>query len=182
MSEETIQVPAGLTTEGLLVRRYVARTIDSVVLLLLIVAAAGVGGAILGVGAGLARSFPASHVTSASTFLLFLALFLIVWIGYGSLLESSRWQATLGKRLAGLRVYNAAGGRLTLSQAAGRNLVKDGPFLLFGLVPGGQLLTFVWLGAHLVVLHRSPVNQAIHDRAAHTWVAAPEETIQLRLT
>ena len=81
-----------------------------------------------------------------------------------------------------MRVYNAAGGRLTLSQAAGRNLVKDGPFLLFGLVPGGQLLTFVWLGAHLVVLHRSPVNQAIHDRAAHTWVAAPEETIQLRLT
>jgi hypothetical protein len=25
-------------------------------------------------------------------------------------------------------------------------------------------------------------HQAIHDRIAHTWVAAPEETIQLRLS
>jgi hypothetical protein len=66
-------------------------------------------------------------------------------------------------------------------QAAGRNLVKDGPFLLLGSIPGGQLPSVVWLVAHLVVMHRSPVNQAIHDRAAHSWVAAPEETTQLHL-
>jgi hypothetical protein len=38
------------------------------------------------------------------------------------------------------------------------------------------------LGAHLVALRRSPVYQAIHDRAAHTWVAAPEGTTQLHLS
>jgi hypothetical protein len=32
-----------------------------------------------------------------------------------------------------------------------------------------------------VVMYRSPVYQAIHDRVAGTLVAAPEETTQLRL-
>ena len=82
----------------------------------------------------------------------------------------------------GLRVYNLQGGRISILQGAGRIAVKDGPFFLFGLVPAGQLLSIVWLGAHLFVIHRSAVNQAIHDRAAKTWVAAPEETIQLHLT
>jgi hypothetical protein len=53
--------------------------------------------------------------------------------------------------------------------------------LLLGSIPSGQLLSVVWLVAHLVVMHRSPVNQAIHDRAAHSWVAAPEKTTQLHL-
>ena len=80
----------------------------------------------------------------------------------------------------GLRVYNPQGGRLALTQAAGRNLARDGPFLLMGFMLGSQVLALAWL-VHLVVLYRSPVYQAIHDRAAHTWVAAPEETIQLRI-
>jgi uncharacterized RDD family membrane protein YckC len=58
-----------------------------------------------------------------------LAVMLILWIGYGSVLESSPWQATLGKRLIGLRVYDLQAGRLTPFRAVGRNLVKDGPFL-----------------------------------------------------
>jgi hypothetical protein len=71
--------------------------------------------------------------------------------------------------------------RLAPLQAAARNLVRDVPFLVLGLLPGGRFLSLIWLGAHLVVLHRSPVYQAIHDRAAQTWVAAPEQTIQLHL-
>lgn len=90
-------------------------------------------------------------------------------------------QATLGKRLMGLRVYDSDGGRLGLVQAAKRNLVKDGPFLVLGLFPGGQLIGLALLVVHLVVLHRSPVYQAIHDRVAGTWVAAPEETTQLHI-
>ena len=81
----------------------------------------------------------------------------------------------------GLRVYNSQAARIAPPQSVGRNLVKDGPFLVLGFVPAGQLIALLWLGAHLVVIHRSPVNQAIHDRAAGTWVAAPEETTQLHL-
>jgi uncharacterized RDD family membrane protein YckC len=170
MPDEEIRVPAGLTTDGLLGRRYMARIIDSVILFLLILP-------VMALEANVAQRFVGASVVP----LLVLPINVVVWIGYGAILESSQWQATLGKRLMGLRVYNSNGGRLSLRQSAGRNLVKDGPFLAIGAIPGGQLLALIWLGAHLVVMHRSPVYQAIHDRVAHTWVAAPEETTQLHI-
>jgi len=105
-----------------------------------------------------------------------------VWIGYGTLLEFSPWQATIGKRLMGLKVYDTEGGRLKLRHSARRTAIKEVPFELLPLIPGGRLLSFGWLIAHLVVLHRSPVYQAIHDRVAKTLVAAPEATTQLHLT
>ncbi len=171
MSDYDIRVPGGLTTEGLLGRRYLARFIDSMIILALICLAAIPLGAVLAV----------KETARWGSVLPLLPLIVVVWIGYGTLLESSKLQATIGKRFLGLRVYDSQGGRLTLMQAAGRNLVKDGPFLAFAVIPGGQLLSIVWLCAHLVVMHRSPVNQAIHDRAAHTWVAGREETTQLHL-
>jgi uncharacterized RDD family membrane protein YckC len=165
-----IRVPIGLTTEGLLGRRYLARLIDSIAFVVLL----GVLGILWGV------VVTGRNPSLVRNLVLPIMLF-FGWIAYGTLLESSKVQATIGKRLMGLRVYNAQGGRLALMHAAGRNLVKDGPFLLLGLVPGTQLLMLVWLALHLVVMHRSPVYQAIHDRAAHSWVAAPEQTTQLRI-
>ena len=88
----------------------------------------------------------------------------------------------LGKRWMGLRVFNESGGRLTPLQATFRNLTKEGPFLMLPLLPGGSYLALILLGAHLFVIHRSPVYQAIHDRIANTWVAAPEATTQLHLS
>ena len=110
-----------------------------------------------------------------------LSISLIVWIAYGAVFESSTWQATVGKRVMGIRVYGEQGHRLTLLRAAARNLLKEGPFIALAFFPGGGLLDLIWLGAQLIVMHRSPVYQAIHDRLAQTWVAAPEETTQLRL-
>lgn len=165
MSSEAIQVPAGLTTEGLLGKRYMARFIDSVILSILLVLSVAV------VGTGRAER-PS---------ILLLGILLVLWVTYGTLLESSARQATLGKMAMGLRVYDARGARLTAGQAALRNLVKDGPFLLLGAVPGGNLLAFALLIAHIVVIQRSDVNQAIHDRLAHTWVSAPEGTTQLHI-
>ncbi len=170
MTDEPIRVPAGLTTEGLLGRRYLARMIDSMIV-----------GVLAATALGLLRDLGPQTKPDLLSVLFNLSALLILWIGYGAVLESSPWQATLGKRLMGLRVYDSEGGRLEVFQAAGRNLVKDGPFLMFTLIPAGPVLSLVWLGCHLVVLHRSPVYQAIHDRAAKTWVAAPEATIQLHL-
>jgi len=168
---QAITVPAGLTTDGLLARRYLARFIDSVIITLIILAIVKLESVFLpGIRAGL------------TGIVVNLLIFVVVWLGYGTILESSAWQATFGKRIMGLRVYNSEAGRLLPLQAAGRNLCKDGPFIALRFVPGGDILSVVWLGAHVVVLHRSPVYQAIHDRAAHTWVAASEATIQLRLT
>ena len=145
MSDDDIPVPGGLTTEGLLGRRYLARFIDSLIILVLIVVAAIPLGAVLAV----------KDSAGWGSVLALLPLILVIWIGYGTLLEWSKWQATIGKRLVGLRVYDSQGGRLTLMQAGGRNMLKDGSFLAFAAIPGGQLLSIVWLCAHPVVIHRS---------------------------
>src|SRR5215471_817184 len=119
MPEYLIQVPAGLTTDGLLARRYLARFIDTFIIMFLVTLVIIVPASLLGfaprLGAGIGGS------------VLIFALVLILWIGYGTLLESSRWQATLGKRIMGLRVYNSTGRPLLTMQAAARNVVKDGP-------------------------------------------------------
>jgi len=151
-----------------------ARFIDSLLIGLLVGAAVGLAHILMKPVAG----SPAGLLFG----LVSLSLVMLLWIGYFTAFESSPWQATLGKRFMGLRVYDLHGGRLTLLQAAGRSLVKDGPFLVLAFVPNGPMLSIIWLGAHLVVLHRSPVYQAIHDHVAHTWVAAPEGTTQLHLT
>jgi uncharacterized RDD family membrane protein YckC len=130
------RLPEGLTTEGLLGGRYMARFIDSVIIALLIFAVlrlAGIPSDLMVRGPAGAR-------------LIFLGLYLVLWVGYFTAFESSPWQATVGKRLMGLRVYNSQAGRPARLQAAGRNLVKDGPFILLTLVPGGRLLSVIWLG------------------------------------
>jgi uncharacterized RDD family membrane protein YckC len=154
-----IQVPKGLTTEGLLGKRYMARFLDMIVLAV-----------VFGV--------PLAVVTEGA----FVIGFPVLWITYNAALETSAWQATVGKRMMGIRVYSAEGGRITAFQSIRRTVFKDAPFFLFAMLPGTQLLAWLWLAAHLVVMHRSPVYQAIHDRLAGTWVAAPEETTQLRLS
>jgi uncharacterized RDD family membrane protein YckC len=169
---DAIQLPEGLTTEGLLGRRYLARFIDSILMGFLAAMMLGLGQVIFGL----------TGVSGIGIMLLNLQLILIGWLSYSALLESSPWQATLGKKLLKLRVYDSRGGRMSFLQAAMRSLVKDSPFLLAALLPGGQLLSIALLGAHAVVLHRSSVHQAIHDRVTGTLVAAPEATIQLRLT
>jgi uncharacterized RDD family membrane protein YckC len=159
MDNDSLRIPPGLTTEGLLDRRYMARFIDQLLLSLILIAI------VVLQGIPLARTRDLGFA--------YWVTFLLIWIGYGTLLESSPWQATLGKRWMGLRVYNSQGSRPSLLQAAGRNLVKDGPFLALAAISGGQLLSIVWLGAHLAVVHRSPFHQAIHDRILRTWVAVP---------
>lgn len=162
-------MPAGLTTDGLLGRRYLARLIDSFALAAILFVVSVLSGPVLGMNA----------VTPEAAYLL---LLLTVWIAYGALQESSPLQATFGKRIMRLRVYDSQGSRMGLGRATLRNLVKDGPFFALPLVPFGQILILVWLFAHLFAIHRSPACQAIHDHAAQTWVAAPEEITQLRLS
>ena len=88
-------MPAGLTTDGLLGVRYMARFIDSVFVVVPI-------GAVLGLEGGLAGVL----------FVLFnLSLVVVIWIGYCTAFESSPLQATFGKRFMGLRVYNSQAGR-----------------------------------------------------------------------
>jgi uncharacterized RDD family membrane protein YckC len=79
--------------------------------------------------------------------------FFIGWLYY-SLWESSRWQATPGKRLLGLSVTDLEGRRISFFRAAGRAFVM----IAFLLVPFG-FLTYVVAGF-------SARKQALHDMIA----------------
>jgi uncharacterized RDD family membrane protein YckC len=168
MADTAIRVPGGLTTRGLIGRRYKARFLDAMLLSMISAIAVVIERALT---PSLSRSFIRTGIE--------LGLYLTLWIGYGTVMESSASQATLGKRWAGLRVYDQQGRRIAPLRAFSRNLIKDGPFLALQFAPSGLLLSWLLLGVHIVAVHRNRMYQAIHDRLAGTWVAAPDEAISL---
>ncbi|BDI61644.1 RDD family protein [Qipengyuania nanhaisediminis] len=61
---------------------------------------------------------------------------IVIALLYFSLLESSAWQATIGKKALGLIVTDTAGARISLARALGRYLAKfvSAAILLIGFV------------------------------------------------
>lgn len=107
-----------------------------------------------------------TDTTAYLTGITFIALLTVgAWL-YSAFSESSRWRATLGKRLIGLEVVNAQGGRLTFGQASVRHLMK---FLsLFTLCVGFMMAGW------------TRRRQALHDMPADTFVVRlPKPTISL---
>jgi uncharacterized RDD family membrane protein YckC len=78
------------------------------------------------------------------------------WL-YHALLESSEWQATLGKRIMGLEVTDLAGARVTVGRATGRHFAK----LITGLIP---------LGIGYILAGFTEKRQALHDMLASCLV------------
>ena len=113
------------------------------------------------------RAFGIEHESAAYvtgfTFIVILAVG--GWL-YAALSESSRYRATLGKRIMGLQVVNAAGGKLTFGQASARHVMK---FLsLFTLCVG--FLMAGW----------TKRRQALHDIPNDCLVVrVPEERLSL---
>ncbi len=79
-----------------------------------------------------------------------MAVFYTVW------LESSAWQATLGKKLMGLRVVDLNGQRITFWKSTSRNFNKSISSLILGI---GYLMP-LW----------TKKRQALHDRMARCLV------------
>ena len=113
------------------------------------------------------RAFGIEHESAAYvtgfTFIVLLAMG--GWL-YAALSESSRHRATIGKRIMGLQVVNAAGGKLTFGQASARHVMK---FLsLFSLGVGFLMAT--WTKRH----------QALHDLPNDCLVIrVPEDNLSL---
>jgi uncharacterized RDD family membrane protein YckC len=81
---------------------------------------------------------------------------LLLPIVYYAVLESSRWQATLGKRLCRLRVTRLDGGRISLARALGRYFGKFLSAFIFGI----GFLMVAWTRR----------RQGLHDLLAGTLV------------
>jgi uncharacterized RDD family membrane protein YckC len=99
--------------------------------------------------------------------------------------EASTQQATLGKRVVGLRVTDSSGRRMGIGRALGRSVVKFAPWQLahsavFGLRADGDragLLVLAVLAQVLVLASTvatviDPLHRAVHDHVAGTRVVA----------
>jgi uncharacterized RDD family membrane protein YckC len=62
-----------------------------------------------------------------------LLVFMVTWL-YWATLESSAWQATIGKRFFGLRVTDLAGRRISFARASGRHF---GKMICVGIILAG---------------------------------------------
>ena len=87
----------------------------------------------------------------------YLPMFAMIWL-YWAVLESSRWQATIGKKLLGIHVTDLKGNRLSFVRASGRQFAK-----------GLSTMTF-----HLgfLMANFTARKQALHDLVAGTLVVA----------
>jgi len=92
---------------------------------------------------------------SRPLFAIRLLALMLGWIYYASM-ESSSWQATLGKKILGLRVTDLAGNRISFSRASGR---------FFGKILSGMILGIGFLMAGLTAR-----KQALHDILASCLV------------
>ena len=107
-------------------------------------------------------AFPASNELEQMLVDLFdSGLSLMVWWVYCSVLHSSEWQATLGKKALGLKVIDKQGGRISFGQATGRYFAGILSALLLGI---GYMMAG-WTGR----------KQALHDKLAETFVIRASE-------
>ena len=102
-------------------------------------------------------------VTILPRIMFLLVIYLVASWLYWSLMESSAWQATLGKKALGLRVTDMAGNRPTFGRASGRFFAGRG----IGMVPsiGGLYLLISCIMAGF-----TEKKQALHDIIASCLV------------
>lgn len=75
---------------------------------------------------------------------------------YSAILESSDWQATVGKRICGLRVVDEHGQRISFGRAVGRTVSK--------------ILSGCLLGIGYLMVAFSDRKQGLHDQLVKTLV------------
>lgn len=85
----------------------------------------------------------------------FLIILVLEWLYY-ALLESSAWQATLGKKALGLEVTDLAGARVTFGRATGRYFAR--------------YISFFTIGIGYIMAGFTAKKQALHDMIASTLV------------
>jgi uncharacterized RDD family membrane protein YckC len=102
---------------------------------------------------------PDQEMNDANIFMLIGIIFLIATVSllltwlYHALMESSEWQATLGKKALGLVVTDMAGNRVSFARSTGRHFGK----LLTNLVPA--FIGYIMAGF-------TDKKQALHDMLA----------------
>ncbi len=140
-------------------RRAVALMIDSFIVSIpcTVVYAVIMGALALRLGA---RNTPAAEADVAfamigSLMLMQVLVAAIFWL-YFALMESGKSQATLGKKIMGIKVVGADGGRISFARATGRTF--------------GKYLSYMILNFGYYMAGYTKKRQALHDLMADTFV------------
>jgi len=132
--------------------RVVAESLDSIIMGVILVPVEIILGIIVVGATGADENSPL-----LPTVRIFIDLFsLFAWWLYCALLESSPWQATLGKKALGIRVTDLSGNRISFGRASGRYFAK----VLSGLI--------CLVG--LIMVAFTEKKQGLHDLVAGTLV------------
>jgi len=138
--------------------RFLAYLIDGVVITLGIFVVAIPLVFLTGLGTLLSQVHPEEDLNDAGFWLIMAVVFLfatvslaVTWL-YHALMESSEWQATIGKKALDLVVTDMAGCRVSFWRATGRHLAKIVSNMLY---PFGHMMAGF-----------TPQKQALHDMIA----------------
>ncbi|GLY79835.1 RDD family protein [Actinoallomurus iriomotensis] len=108
--------------------------------------------------------FPRETAQTVVAPIAFAAVFLVYEV-----VQLAIWGRTVGKRLTGIRVISADGGRLRVSQALVRSAIYALPPAARPVPVLNVLAGIFWL-AEIGLLFEGNHRQALHDRAAGTLV------------
>jgi uncharacterized RDD family membrane protein YckC len=136
-------------------RRFAALIIDEMFISIVMVGAEAVLGAILGVNIGLHLGIFGGKQFGAVFALTFMGSTLIHWL-YWAGMESSAYQATLGKMALGLKVTDLQGEPISFNRATGRYF--------------GKIISALLLGIGFLMAGWTEKKQALHDIMAGTLV------------
>ena len=137
-------------------RRFLAKIID-------VVLVSSISSSLVGLLGGLLMQLVVAGLPDADVWLVFIVSFAAAWSVfvlldwlYAALMESSSWQATLGKRALGVVVTDRGGHRISFGRATGRYF--------------GQYLSLLTLGVGYLIQPFTAKRQALHDIVAGTLV------------
>jgi len=102
---------------------------------------------------------PESWVKTALMY-AFMIVYLVAYLLYGPLMESSRHQATVGKQALGIMVTDVDGKRISFARAVGRNL--------------GKLVSAIIYYVGFFMIAFTKKKQGLHDMIANCVVVKKE--------
>ena len=135
--------------------RFAAYLIDTLIVGLVFVPVAFVLGMIMAASSDGGPDEATLDLIQALNAGLNLVSILATWL-YSSLLESSSWQGTVGKKLIGLRVTDLEGNRISFGKATGRHF--------------GKMLSSLICFIGFIMVAFTEKQQALHDMLAGTLV------------
>jgi uncharacterized RDD family membrane protein YckC len=136
-------------------QRFLAYLIDSILMAVIFIPVGLILGVVLA-ASGLEND--EMLTAAASLFINFLSL-IATWF-YFAILESSVWQATLGKKIFGIRVTDLSGNRIGFGTATGRHF--------------GKILSSLICVIGFIMAAFTEKKQALHDILASTLVVSGE--------